>query len=435
MRLVVIGGVAAGLSAAARARRIDKSLDIVVLEKGDTIAYGACGLPYFIEGRVRALDELILYTPERFERERNVTVRTGAQVTAISHAQRHVALAGGERVHYDRLVIATGARPDRAGIQGAELPHVFTVQTPSDAVRLKEFLERQRPKRAAVIGAGYIGLELAEVLRTQGVGAITVFEASGDILGRRDRALTTAVCRHLERFHIELRTGARIAAIEPDRVDGMPCDLVVLAAGFRPNVEIAAEAGVELGRSGAIRVTERMETNLTGVYAAGDCAETVHLVTGRPVFMPLGTTANKTGRIAGANAAGARERFPGVAGTSIVRVCGMALAFTGLSETQARKEGFDAVAARIEEKDKPRYFYGRPVTVELVGDRRTRRLVGGMVAGTGEVAGRINVIAAAVTAKMRIDEFEHLDLAYAPPFAPVWDPVLIAAQQASKLID
>jgi NADPH-dependent 2,4-dienoyl-CoA reductase/sulfur reductase-like enzyme len=231
----------------------------------------------------------------------------------------------------------------------------------------------------------------------------------------------------MERFGVELRCGTRV-----DSLESLACDLVVLAAGVRPNVELAAEAGVERGRTGAIRVDERMETAIPGIWAAGDCAETNHIVTGRPAYIPLGTTANKMGRVAGANAAGARERFAGVAGTTVVSVFGLAVAVTGLSTGQARREGFDPVAARIEGRSRARYFDGRPTTVELVADRATHRLVGGSVLGEQDAAGRIDVIAAALAARMRIDDFEQLDLAYAPPFAPVWDPLLIAAQQLMK---
>jgi NADPH-dependent 2,4-dienoyl-CoA reductase/sulfur reductase-like enzyme len=208
--------------------------------------------------------------------------------------------------------------------------------------------------------------------------------------------------------------------------------MVVLAAGFQPNVEMAAAAGIEIGRSGAIRTDERMETNLRGVFAAGDCAEVNHLVTGRPTWIPLGTTANKAGRVAGACAAGARERFPGIVGTSIVSIFGAGFATTGFSAAEARAEGFSPVAARIEANSRPRYYQGVKTTVELVADRTTRRLVGGSVIGEDGAAGRINVIATALQTRMRVDEFEQLDLAYSPPFAPVWDPILIAAQQLMK---
>ncbi|MBI4877258.1 MAG: FAD-dependent oxidoreductase, partial [Acidobacteria bacterium] len=410
------------------------SLEIVVLEKGSTISYGACGLPYYIEGQVRDLGELIHFTPGAFRSQRNIDVRTGAQAIAIRHARREVALAGGESLHYDKLVIATGARAGHSAIAGSGLPHVFTLQTIDDARRLSEFLRAHRPRRAAVIGAGYIGLEIATALRAQGL-AVTVLESGAGVLGREEAELTARVAQLLEQFGVELRLGTRIDVIQPDRAGEVPCDLVVLAAGLRPNTELAADAGVEIGRTGAIRTNDRMETNLHGVWAAGDCAEATHLVTGRPVWLPLGTTANTMGRVAGANLAGARERFPGVAGTSIVRICGVAFAFTGLSAPEARREGFDAVSARIEDLDRPAYFRGRKTSVELVADRRTRRLLGGSVIGQDGAQGRINVIAAAVTQKMRVGEFAQLDLAYSPPYSQVWDPLLIAAQQAEKLLD
>ena len=415
MRLLVIGGVAAGLSAAARARRTDPSLEIVVLEKGATISYGACGLPYYVEGRVRSAGQLIVYTPEYFRKERRITVRTGARVASISHPRREVVLDGGERVHYDRLVIATGARPVLPD------PAAIALHTLEDAERLKTYLREKRPRRALIIGAGYIGLEAADALRRHGL-AVTVAERSAYVLHREDAALTQAVRERLEQFRVELRLN------EP-HADVAGADLVIAATGVRPNVEVSADAGVELGHTGAIRVDEHMETNLPGVYAAGDCAETLHLVTGRPAYIPLGTTANKMGRVAGANAAGRRERFGGVVGTAIVRVFGLGIAITGLSAEQARREGFSPISARITARSHAGYFGGKPITVELVADAATRRLLGGAVWGEEGVAGRINVIATALHNRMRVEDLEQLDLAYAPPFATVWDPVLIAAQQ------
>jgi NADPH-dependent 2,4-dienoyl-CoA reductase/sulfur reductase-like enzyme len=427
MRLLVIGGVAAGLSAAARARRIDPSLEIVVLEKGADISYGACGLPYYLEGRVRRAEELIVHTPEYFRKERNIAVRTGARVVSISHPRREVTLDGGERVHYDRLVIATGARPRTKDFEGATLPpHVFTLHTLEDAERLKAYLCDKQPKQAVVVGAGYIGLEAADALRRNGL-AVTVVEQGPHVLGRGDAELTKAVRERLERFRVELQLNTRISAVERR-------ELVILATGLRPNVEIAVEGGVEVGRTGAIRVDEHMETNLPGVFAAGDCAEAPHLVTGRPAYIPLGTTANKMGRVAGANAAGRRERFGGVVGTAILNIFGMGVAFSGLSVEHARREGFSPVSARIAAPSRPGYFGGKPITVELVADAATRRLLGGSVWGEDGVEGRINVIATALHNRMRVEDLEQLDLAYAPPFATVWDPVLIAAQQLIKMV-
>lgn len=429
MALVVIGGVAAGLSAAARARRIDPRPEIIVLEKGPVISYGACGLPYFVEGRVNDSRQLIVYTPEYFRKERNVDVRTGARVVSISHPRREVVLDSGARVAYEKLVIATGARCDTLGIAGAGEPHVFTLHTLDDAERMRRFVREKHPKTALVVGAGYIGVEAADALRRNGL-RVTLVERSGHALLRNDAALAAAVKKQLERHGVEFRTG-----IEVRSVDQFPADMVVLSAGFKPNVELAAEAGVEVGRTGAIRTDDRMETNLRGVYAAGDCAEVNHVVTGRPVFIPLGTTANKCGRVAGANAAGGRERFAGIVGTSIVSIFDMGFATTGFSAEQARAEGFAPVSARIEAPARPRYFGGKTTTVELVADRVSGRLVGGSVVGEEGAAGRINVIASALQARMGVDDFEQLDLAYSPPFSTVWDPLLIAAQQLRKQLE
>lgn len=420
MRLVVIGGVAAGLSAASRARRLDRSLEILVLEKGQHISYAACGLPYYLEGHVRRPEDLVVHNADFFRREREIEIRTGAEVAAIAPMRREVQLRSGERIVYDKLVVATGAQPVTGGVPGA-----FTLHTIEDARKLREFLDQKRPRRAAVVGAGYIGLELAEALRSNGLD-VAVYESSENVLNRHDAGLTALVGKHLERCRVELKLNARFDG-------GGSYDLVVSAAGLLPNVMLAFGAGIELGATGAIRVNERMETNVAGIYAAGDCAEMRHLVTGRMVWVPLGSTANKMGRVAGANAAGKRARFQGIAGTSIVRVCGLAVATTGLSLEMARREGFDAVSERIEAHDRARYFWtSRPTTVELVAERRSGRLLGGTVLGDADVAGRINVVASALAHRMLVDEFQYLDLAYSPPYAPVWDPLLVCAQQLEK---
>lgn len=421
MRLVVVGGVAAGLSAASRARRLDPSMEIVVIEKTPHISYGACGLPYYIEGQVRSLEQLRVYTPEYFACERNIHVRINCEVLSISHPRRELTLAGGERIGYDKLVLSTGAR--------RELPpgdNVFKLDNWADAERLQTFLKQHKPKRAAIIGAGYIGLEAAEALRSQGL-AVEIFQRSGDLLKRQDPWLTKLLAAHLDRCRVTVHWNTPVRDLPQS-------DLILVAAGMKPNVNLATDAGIEMGRTGAVRVTERMETNLHGVYAAGDCAEANHLVSGRPVWLPLGTTANKMGRVAGACAAGARERFPGVVGTSVVRVCGLGVGLTGLSESQARAEGFDAVSMHIEAPDKARYFRAHPCHVQLVADRRTGRLLGGAVVGEDNVAGRTNVIAAALHQQATVEDFSSFDLAYAPPFSTVWDPLLIAAQQLLKLL-
>ena len=425
MRLVVVGGVAAGLSAAAQARRQDRGLEIVVLEKGDRISYGACGLPYWIEGQVDTIDELVVYKPEFFERERDIRIRTRCEVKAVQHARREVLLASGERLGYDRLIWAAGARP----AQPARGEKVFNLHTDVDAARLRTFLTERKPKTAAVVGGGAIGLEMVTALRARGL-AVTLYQDGLHLLEGNQEWLTKAILQRLERCRVALRMNVRI-----DSHEALADDLVVVATGLKPNVEVLSEAGAELGRSGALRVDERMETTLRGVYAAGDCAEAQHIVAGRPMWIPMGTTANKMGRVAGSNAAGGRERFEGIAGTSIVRVAGLAVAVTGLSPQQARREGFTSVEALAEGRDRPRYFRGARVQVQLTADRNTRRLLGGAVAGDEGTVGRINVIAAALAGRMKASDFAALDLAYAPPYATVVDPLLLAASRLAAALD
>jgi NADPH-dependent 2,4-dienoyl-CoA reductase/sulfur reductase-like enzyme len=422
MRLVVVGGVAAGLSAASRARRLDASLEIVVLERGGRISYGACGLPYFIEGRVGSVDDLTVYTPDFFERERNIRIRTRTEVLGIRHSSRELVLASGERLHYDRLIWTAGARPAKR----PDDPRLFCLHTDEDALRLDGFLREKAPKSAAVVGGGYIGLEMAGALRARGL-AVTLIESSANLLHRNDAHLTARIVERLERSRVILRLGTSV-----DDLSALPHDLILWAAGLKPNVEIPAEAGIELGRTGAIRTDDRMETSLRGVYAAGDCCETNHVVSGTPCWIPLGTTAQKTGRVAGSNAAGGRERFDGVAGTSIVKVCGLGVGVTGLSEYEARQCGFRPVSARIEALDKPRYFPGSKLEVTLTADAGSGRLLGATVVGDDGVLARLNTVVAALHARMTVEQFGALDLAYAPPYAPVMDPVLLAAQQLLK---
>lgn len=422
MRLVVVGGVAAGLSAASRARRVDPSLEIIVLEKGGSISYGACGLPYFIEGRVRSVADLTVYKPEFFERERNIRIRTNAEVSAIRHVSRELVLASGERLHYDRLIWTGGARPARS----IDEPRLFCFHTDVDAIRLDAFLREKAPKTAVVVGGGYIGLELAGALRARGL-AVTLIDSNVDLLQRSDAQLTKRIVERLERSRIEVRLGENVS--DPR---ALPHDLILWSAGLKPNVEIPAEAGVEIGRSGAIHTDDRMETSLRGVYAAGDCCETNHVVSGKPCWIPLGPTAQKTGRVAGSNAAGTRERFDGVAGTSIVKVCGLGIGITGISEHEARHCGFRPVSSSIEAFEKARYFLGRKIAVTLIADSGSGRLLGATVLGDDGVLARLNTVVAALHARMTVEQFAGLDLAYAPPYAPVMDPVLVAAQQLLK---
>lgn len=423
MRLVVIGGVAAGMSAAARAKRLDPSLEVVVCEKGPHPTYGACGLPYLLGGRVRDFGQLIVRDQAAW-RATGIDVRTGTEVIAIQHARRSVRLSNGEEIGYDKLLVATGALPQLPQPIVTSAGPAFALHRVADMLRLREHLDAAAtPGKALIAGGSYLALETAEALRARG-WQVCLAHSGRDLLRREDAWLTARLEAHLARCRVEVRHGARVDRPDP------AFDLTLFATGLRPNTGLASDAGLRLGRSGAIEVDNRMETATPGILAAGDCAETTHVVTGRPVWAPLGTTANKMGRIAGATAAGRRERFPGVAGTSITRICGLAAGVTGFSAAHARREGFDPVEAAIEAPaNRARYFRSRPIAVQLVADRRSGRLVGGAVLGDSGVAGRLNAIATALTARLTVDEFSQLDLAYAPPYSTVWDPLLVAAQQ------
>ena len=436
MRLVVIGGVAAGLSAASAARRRDPSLEITVLEKGADVSYSACGLPYYIGGTARA-EDLVVYTPQFFRKQRNITVLTKCPVREIHPPRREVLAGEGKRFPYDRLVIATGASSRRPQIPGIGLPHVLAANTLAEARAVEEFLACRKPRRAAILGAGYIGLEYAEALVRRGL-EVQIFDARQEILGRSDPALISAVEEELAGHGVRWRPATPVTSIGPASIvtaaGEFPCELVIVAAGLRPNVELASEAGAAIGSTGAIRTDDRMQTSLAGVYAAGDCAETIHLVTGRPCWIPLGTTANKTGRVAGENAAGGLARFPGMVGTSAVKVFDQEIAMTGLDESAARSAGFSPLSAGIRAPSRAPYLGGGEVSVQLTADRNSGRLLGGLLFGRQGVAQRVDVVAAALHARMRVEELAGLDLAYAPPFAPVWDPILIAARQLLRLL-
>lgn len=426
--LVVVGGVAAGLSAASRARKLDRNLRITVFERGPVVSYGACGLPYWIEGQVKDRQDLVVHTPEFFRSERNIHVEVQTAVTEINHSRRRLRLSTGSEISYDRLVLATGATARVPDVEGLDAPHCFKAQTWDDFTQIHRFLDERHPTTAVVIGAGYIGLEMAEALAVRGL-KVTVVEAGEHPLRWHESWLTQRIRDRLARFQISLLTGYRPQRVTKNGLDSIPAGIIVLAAGLQPSVGLAAAAGIRLGRSGAVAVDSHLETNVPGIFAAGDCAETFHRVTQTPEWVPLGSTANKMGLIAGANAAGRRERFPGIVGTSIIRVCGMAVATTGLSPGMARQRGFQPVSARITARTRPQYFFGEQVEVELVAERASGRLLGAAISGDRDVEGRINVVATALAAGVGVEEFQFTDLCYSPPYATTWDPLLIAARQ------
>lgn len=441
-----MGGNAAGMSAASRARRVDPQLEVVVLEKGDYVSYGTCGLAYLVSGAVARADDLVVYTPEFFRTRRGIDVRTGHRVTEILPGQKQVEVQHGEKVfrlNYDKLVLAAGGAPAET-LPGADGPGVFTCNDLAGALALREILELRRPRRGVVIGGGYIGLEVAEALRRRNLEVI-VLERSESVLEDIEPEIGLWVSERLARHGIQVELNSAVHAIESSRAGpasvlyadqrALTADLVVLAAGLQPRAELAARAGVELGPSGAIRTDDRQQTNLPGLYAAGDCVETRHLVTGRPSYLPLGTTANKQGRVAGENAAGGKATFPGVVGTLVTKVFDLEVGKTGLSEAAARANGFSPVGVWVDSLSQARYLAGKALRAKLVVDRASGRLLGGQLAGEEGAARRVDVLATALTARMTLAEFVHLDLGYAPPYGPVYDPLLVAAWEALKKLD
>jgi NADPH-dependent 2,4-dienoyl-CoA reductase/sulfur reductase-like enzyme len=446
-RLIVIGGCAAGMSAASKARRVNPDLEIVVYERTGFVSYGECGLPYYVSGLVDDHNKLVVRTPEQFA-ERGIEVHLHHEVTEIVPQNRRVrvtSLADGNSWHesYDKLLITTGGGPTLLpGFSPGDLNGVFVLRALEDGIAIREFIQRESPKRAVIVGAGYIGLEMAEGFHALGLET-TVIGRPPQVLKLFDPDMAKLVQEEMERKGIRLSLGDEVKTLEGDaqgRVRRVisskgtfEADLVLLALGVRPNVALAKEAGVALGETGAIATDAQMRTNLPGVFAAGDCAEAYHLITGRGAYIPLGTTANKQGRVAGTNVGGGHAEFSGIVGTAITRVFDLYAALTGLSEKEARALGYAAKSTTIKASSRAHYYPGGGLMrVKLVVEEGSGRLLGGQIVG-GEGAGpRIDVLAAALHKEMTVEELSRLDLAYVPPMAPVWDPLLVAANVALK---
>lgn len=441
-RILIIGGVAAGMSAASRARRGAPDARITVLERGPVAAYGACGLPAFLAGEV-GMQALVVYSTEYFRERRQIEVLTGHEAIEIlpSRKQVRAKTATGEKLHdYDRLIIATGARPALA-VAGADHRLVFRANTWEEAERLDTFCRQRQPRQVAVIGAGYIGLEVAEALARRGL-AVRVFERAPSVLASFDADMAELVAQ-AARAQVKLELGVALHRVRAPGAQGLrletaqgDCDVdcAVDCAGLQPNVHLAAAAGVALGATGAIRVDERQQTNLAAVWAAGDCAETLQVVSGRPTWIPLGPAANKQGRVAGQNAAGGPPaRFSGVLGSLALRIFGVEAGRTGLSTEQARQAGFQPRSERIEANTLAGYVGRHAVTLKIIYDAGTRRLLGCQLVGEpGTVMARLQAAAVALTARLPLEEIETLDLAYAPALAPLYEPLLIAVHNALR---
>ena len=432
------------MSAASRARRRNPDLEIIVLEKGQHVSYGACGLPFYLSGEVTDWNDLVVYTPEYFREKRGIDVRLGHEAIQIEPGRKLVhalrAVSQPVAIPYDKLLIATGAAPS-TNIPGAELPGVFTCSDLAGTIRLREFLDQKKPKTAVVAGSGYIGLEVADALSRRGI-QVTLLGRAAHILEGFEPEIQKQVEGSLAAHGVHIRMNCAVTQItESGSGDGLhvhheggseSADVAIIATGLVPRTSLCESARIAIGDTGAIKVDDRMLTNVNSIYAAGDCAETMHLVSCRPAYFPLGTTANKMGRVAGENAAGGRARFEGIVGTLATKVFELEVARTGLSTTEARAAGFDSRSVTIHTASRARYLGGRQVTATLVWDQSSGRFLGFQLAGEEGAAKRVDAAAVALHAKMRVADMLHLDLSYAPPFAPVWEALLIAAGESLK---
>ncbi|MCZ7535519.1 MAG: FAD-dependent oxidoreductase [Acidimicrobiia bacterium] len=449
-RLLIVGGDAGGMSAAATARRrvpTDK-LEIVAFERGSYTSYAACGLPYFVADMVPSADRLVARSPEKF-RAQGIDARTGHDVVEIDLERRALRVrdtdAGTESWEpFDQLLVATGATPLRPPLPGVDAGGVHGIQTIGDGIALRSQIDTGEATRAVVVGGGYIGLEMAEAMVRRGL-SVALVEMAAQPMGTLDPDIGALVADALRAMGVSVHLGTAVEGFETDaggNVTGvattagtLPADVVVLGLGVRPNASLAADAGIAVGVTGGIVTDRRMATSAEGVWAAGDCVETYHRVSRRPVAIALGTHANKQGRVVGVNATGGYLAFPGVIGTAVMKVCEYEVARTGLTEREASAAAFSSVAATIDGSTRAHYYPGAtPITVKVVAEKMTGRLLGAQIIGREGAAKRIDVIAAAIWNEMTAEELSQLDLGYAPPFSPVWDPVLIAARKAAEAV-
>jgi NADPH-dependent 2,4-dienoyl-CoA reductase/sulfur reductase-like enzyme len=445
-KLVVIGGDAAGMSAASQAKRRQPEMEIVVFERSPHTSFSACGIPYYIGRVVDAEEKLIIRTPEKFREHDGIDVRILHEVEQIDAPGKRVRvrdLKSGKASweSYDQLLIATGASPISPDIPGADAIDIFGVSTLESGLNIHRRLDKGDIKRAVVVGGGYIGLEMAEALVMCGL-EVSLISRPPQVMGTLDEDMGVLVSQALRDVGVTLyleetvtsfeTTAGKVTRIVTDKRT-LPADIVILGIGVRPNTALAAAAGIPLGEKGSIRVNERMETGIAGIWAAGDCAESFHLVSRKPFYVALGTVANRQGRVAGINLGGGYATFPGVTGTAVTKICQVEVARTGLQEKEIKALGLEHVSAVIKSRTKAGYYPGAgEITVKILAEKGSGRLLGGQIVGMEGSAKRIDTLATALHAGFTVEEMINLDLGYAPPFSPVWDPVVTAAREAAK---
>lgn len=432
MRILVIGAVAAGTSAAAKARRNDDKAEIVIYEKDRDISYSGCGLPYYIGGDIEDISELTPRDSIFFKKKYNIDIYTGHEVLKLDPENKELTVKNLNTNEvfcdrYDKLVIATGASPFVPNVKGIDGDNVFFLRNVQSARNVRSFIEKRKPKHAVIAGTGFIGFEMLENLLAVGIN-VSIVEKMSKITPNLDEDMAAFLESALAKKNIAIIKNTSIVEIHENKVvleDGreIESNMVVMATGVKPNITLAKEAGVEIGVTGAIKVNNKMQTNIKDVYACGDCIETFSVITGKPVYRPLGSTANKTGRIAGDALTGGNLEYRGNLSTGIFKLFDMTIANTGLSEREAIVEGYNIVICHNIKSDKPDYFHGKEMAIKAIADKATQKLLGVQIVGYEGVDKRIDVFATLITYGAKVSDLFHLDLAYAPPFSTTKDPV------------
>jgi NADPH-dependent 2,4-dienoyl-CoA reductase/sulfur reductase-like enzyme len=441
-KLVVIGGDAAGMSAASKVRRIHKTWKIIVFERGRYTSYAACGMPYFIEGIVESADQLIARTPEVFREKQNIDVRILHEVIQIDPDKKRVRVRNLEEgsefwESYDDLLIATGASPVRPAVAGIDAKGIFGLSILQSGLDVFTYMREHKPQKAVIVGGGYIGIEMAEALLERNM-KVSLVDMASEVMITMDPDMGKLISEYMREKGVDLYMGEKLDHFETRRgkITGivtdkrtLGADLVILGMGAVPNTSLAKEAGLELGAKDAIRINKKMETSVANIWAAGDCAESFHLVSEKQVHIALGTVANKQGLIAGENISGGSMEFPGVVGTAITKIKELEISRTGLNEKELNDLGIPYKSSTITSSTLPGYYPGAgEITVKLLAEKTGGRLLGGQIVGKQGAAKRIDILAIAITARMTLSDLLVLDLSYAPPFSPVWDPLQIAAR-------
>ena len=451
-KLVIIGGDAAGMSAASKVRRENPDHEIIVFEKSGFTSYSACGIPYFISGKVGTYEELIVRSPEEFIKKYKIDVKIFHEVLEVDTKNNQVLIRNlNDKTQfwesYDQLLIATGGKSFCPEVKNREADGIFGIQSLKGGIKLDNFIKKNKPKTAVIVGGGYIGLEMAEALIIKGL-KVTLINRNAEIMNTLDpdmgkivnnamTGLGVKIYLNEELSHFEATEGSvenKVTAVVTSKKT-IKTDMVILGMGTRPNTAFLKDSKIKLTDKGAIKVNRQQRTNIKNIWAAGDCALTYNLVSKRPFYIALGTVANKTGLVAGSNIVGQEARFPGVVATAVCKICVYEVARTGLLEKELEKLGIDYVQAIIKTKSRAHYYpNAKDIYVKLLAERGTGKLLGGQIIGEEGAAKRIDVLATALTNKLTLQNIIDLDLSYAPPFSPVWDPVQTAARKLINAI-